>query len=76
LLDEVEPAPKAEPIGYAHNGFHVDEEQRLAPIEEALPPERRQPHKARPDQPQPRNRHHRADPDDTAGYGRHSLRDL
>jgi EmrB/QacA subfamily drug resistance transporter len=79
LLDEVEPAPEAEPIGYAHNGFHVDEEQRLAPIEDSLPPERRQRHtghEARPDQPKPRNRHHRADPDDTAGYGRHSLRDL
>jgi hypothetical protein len=26
------PAPAAEPIGFAHNGFHVDDEQRFQPV--------------------------------------------
>jgi EmrB/QacA subfamily drug resistance transporter len=34
LLDETESASEDEPIGFAHNGFHVDEEQRLRPVEE------------------------------------------
>jgi EmrB/QacA subfamily drug resistance transporter len=34
LLDETESAPEDEPIGFAHNGFRVDEEQRLRPVEE------------------------------------------
>jgi hypothetical protein len=59
LLDEDEPVPEDEPIGFAHNGFHVDDEQRFRPIEEFSPP------------PNP-SRHRRADPDDTAGQGRHS----
>jgi EmrB/QacA subfamily drug resistance transporter len=58
LLDEDEPVSEAEPIGFAHNGFHVDDEQRFRPIEEFSPP--------------PRSRHRRADPDDPAGLGRHS----
>lgn len=51
------PASKAEPIGFAHNGFHVDD-RRFRSVAEF---------------PQPRrNRHYRADPDDAPGYSRHS----
>ncbi|WP_029115977.1 MFS transporter [Mycobacterium sp. URHB0044] len=35
-LDEPEPTPYPEPIGFAHNGFHVEHEERFQP----LPPER------------------------------------
>jgi EmrB/QacA subfamily drug resistance transporter len=34
LLDETDSAPEDEPIGFAHNGFHVDDEQRFRPVEE------------------------------------------
>jgi EmrB/QacA subfamily drug resistance transporter len=61
LLDEDEPVAEDEPIGFAHNGFHVDDEQRFRPVEEFSPPPS-----------QPRSRHRRADPDDSAGQGRHS----
>lgn len=47
-----------DPIGFAHNGFHVDEAQRFRPAAEFPPPRR--------------SRHYRADPDDGPGYGRHS----
>ena len=36
LLAEDEPAPPkpvAEPIGFAHNGFHVDDQQRFQPVD-------------------------------------------
>ena len=36
LLDD--PASEAQPIGFAHNGFHVDDERRFRPIEEFAPP--------------------------------------
>jgi EmrB/QacA subfamily drug resistance transporter len=62
LLDDDEPMLEDEPIGFAHNGFHADDEQRFRPIEEFSPPPSR-----------PRNRHRRADPDDAAGQGRHSF---
>ena len=40
LLTDVPPVkPKSEPIGFAHNGFHVDEEERFQP----LPPPAREP---------------------------------
>lgn len=40
LLDDDDPAPEpdVEPIGFAHNGFHVDDEQRFRAIEEFTPP--------------------------------------
>ncbi len=78
LLDDDPPVSEVELIGFAHNGFHVDQEQRLRPIEEFSPPptpSRHKLHEDRSESPRPRNRHHRADPDDTAGYGRHSFRD-
>ncbi|MGO9100014.1 DHA2 family efflux MFS transporter permease subunit [Mycobacterium sp.] len=34
LLDDADPATEVEPIGFVHNGFHVDEEQRFRPVEE------------------------------------------
>ena len=37
LLDEHGPTSAAEPIGFAHNGFHVDEEQRFRAITEFSP---------------------------------------
>jgi EmrB/QacA subfamily drug resistance transporter len=32
LLADVPPRPEVEPIGFAHNGFHVDDEQRFQPL--------------------------------------------
>ncbi|BBZ21092.1 MFS transporter [Mycolicibacterium gadium] len=59
-------APKVEPIGFAHNGFHVDERERSR-------------HRARDEEPEPRTfwfesngRHARDDPDDRSRHGRHS----
>jgi EmrB/QacA subfamily drug resistance transporter len=86
LLSDIPPAkPKVEPIGFAHNGFHVDEEQRFQP----LPPpaaakpsrhERSPRHHMAESQPEKRSfwfesngRHSRADPDDASHYGRHSM---
>jgi EmrB/QacA subfamily drug resistance transporter len=81
----VEPkVEKAEPIGFAHNGFHVDEEQRFQPLPppaETRPPrhERRSRHYRSEQQPEKRQfwfesngRHSRDDPDDASSYGRHS----
>jgi len=34
FLTDVPPKSKVEPIGFAHNGFHVDEEQRYRPLSE------------------------------------------
>jgi EmrB/QacA subfamily drug resistance transporter len=118
LLDDPAPVSEDEPIGFAHNGFYVADEQRFRPIEEFSPPEHKSNmsgdpngqsfdeyhggyrrawrhglHEDRYESPRtnrqgdgprhgssegdaPRNRHYRADPDDTAGYGRHSFRDL
>jgi EmrB/QacA subfamily drug resistance transporter len=58
LDDDPAPAEDDEPIGFAHNGFHIDDEQRFRPIDKLSP----QPKPSR-----PRNRHRRADPDDAAG---------
>ena len=41
LLDETDSAPEDEPIGFAHNGFHIDDEQRLRPVEEFSPLDQR-----------------------------------
>ncbi len=66
LHDDPEPEP-VEPIGFAHNGFHVDDEQRLQPLSQFEAREE-------PEQyPFPSNgRHSRAEPDDMSSYGRHS----
>jgi hypothetical protein len=87
LLSDVPPVKpkvqKAEPIGFAHNGFHVDEEQRFQPLP---PPEPTRPsrheraarhHQAEQSERRPfwfesNGRHSRDDPDDATSYGRHS----
>jgi EmrB/QacA subfamily drug resistance transporter len=70
LLDD--PAPRNGSIGFAHNGFHVEAEERFSSIAEFFstrtfrsgPPD---------DRLAPRGRHYRPDPDDDpTGYGRHS----
>jgi EmrB/QacA subfamily drug resistance transporter len=88
MLSDLPPVkPKvegAEPIGFAHNGFHVDEEQRfqpLPPAEETRPArhERAARHYL-PEEPEKRSfwnesngRHSRDDRDDASSYGRHSM---
>ncbi|MGV0795204.1 DHA2 family efflux MFS transporter permease subunit [Mycolicibacterium sp. XJ1819] len=71
-----------ESIGFAHNGFHVDDEQRFQPLQRPHPtvdsasggPAR---HRSDEAQPPPRHRrpdgrHYRADPDEPPRHGRHS----
>jgi hypothetical protein len=85
LVDDVPPAkPRSEPIGFAHNGFHVDEErfQPLAPPAPRPRPSRHErssrhylPENQPPKRPfwfESNGRHSRDDPDDAPRYGRHS----
>ena len=89
LLSDLPPAKaeEVEPIGFAHNGFHVDEEQRFQPLPPPTP-ERARPsrhersarHYLPEEDPQKRSfwfesngRHSRDDPDDASSYGRHSM---
>ena len=82
--DDVPAKPQSEPIGFAHNGFHVDEE-RFQPLVPPAPRprpsrhERSSRHYLPESQPQKRpfwfesnGRHSRDDPDDAPRYGRHS----
>ena len=83
LLDEPVPAPRryVEPIGFAHNGFHVAEEPDFRPARAGTDtgpadhdtgyqtPSR---HQLRDNPVTSRGRHYRADPDDSASYGRHA----
>jgi EmrB/QacA subfamily drug resistance transporter len=87
LLIDLPAKPKAEPIGFAHNGFHVDEEKRFQPLPPPAPEGTRPSRHARsarhyrPDgEPEKRSfwfesnsRHSRNDPDDASSYGRHSM---
>jgi len=87
LLGDVPAKPEVEPIGFAHNGFHVDEEQRFRPLPPAAPEEttparhgRAARHHLSEEQPEKRpfwfdshGRHSREDPDDASSYGRHSM---
>lgn len=71
-------ADTADPIGFAHNGFHVDDERRLRSITQLSPPANHHRDVARHrfgDEEPPRNKHHRADRENPPGFGRHSLRD-
>ena len=61
LLGDLPAKPTVEPIGFAHNGFHVDEEQRFQP----LPPPA--PERATP------SRHERATPSRHERPARHFL---
>jgi Major Facilitator Superfamily len=40
LLEESRPNPAPDPIGFAHNGFHVDDGQPLRPLGRPVPPAR------------------------------------
>jgi EmrB/QacA subfamily drug resistance transporter len=74
--------PKGDPIGFAHNGFHVDQEERFQPLPPPAPkPPRpaRHERRSRHHEPEKRpfwfesnGRHSRDDPDDAPRYGRHS----
>ncbi|MEB3981196.1 MFS transporter [Mycobacterium sp. 663a-19] len=60
-------SPRAQPIGFAHNGSHVDHERRFRPIAEVARRAFESAGEA------PGGQHYRADPDDDpTGYGRHS----
>jgi EmrB/QacA subfamily drug resistance transporter len=91
LLSDIPPVKprveKAEPIGFAHNGFHVDEEERFQPLPPPAPKEtKRSRHERSARHYRPENepekrpfwfeangRHSRDDPDDASRYGRHSM---
>jgi hypothetical protein len=91
LLSDIRPVKprveKAEPIGFAHNGFHVDEEERFQPLPPPAPKEtKRSRHERSARHYRPENepekrpfwfeangRHSRDDPDDASRYGRHSM---
>ena len=88
LLGDIPPVkPKVEPIGFAHNGFHVDEEKRFQPLPPPVPEETRPSrheraarHHQPEEQPEKRpfwfesdGRHSRDDPDGASRYGRHSM---
>jgi EmrB/QacA subfamily drug resistance transporter len=86
LLDD--PVPRAGPIGFAHNGSHVDGGKRLRPVasprgfgpapvdDRRVPPPERHHNGSRHrfiEGEAPRGQHYRPDPnDDPTGYGRHS----
>ncbi|CDO24815.1 EmrB/QacA family drug resistance transporter [Mycolicibacterium mageritense DSM 44476 = CIP 104973] len=57
LMEDVPSQPDDEPIGHAHNGFHVDHKQRFRKL---APPR------------QVNGNHYGGDPDDNPSYGRHS----
>ncbi|MCW2690704.1 MAG: drug resistance transporter, EmrB/QacA subfamily [Mycobacterium sp.] len=40
LFDDLPPKRTVEPIGFAHNGFHVDSEERFRPVSDFGPPAR------------------------------------
>jgi hypothetical protein len=87
LLGDLPAKPRVEPIGFAHNGFHVDEEQRFQPLPPPAPQATRPSRHERParhflpeEHPEKRSfwfesngRHSRDDPDDASRYGRHSM---
>jgi hypothetical protein len=89
-VDEPIPRPKPELIGFAHNGFHVDDERRFRSLTEESPSPAfhdsrlslftpadtsARHRRAEPaDDESPPGSHHRVD-SDAAAYGRHSRRD-
>ncbi len=83
LADVPPPKPSVEPIGFAHNGFHVDDEQRFQPLsrfearQEPEPPsETRKPDILSPDYPLNFGSHaHHESPDET-GFERPSRHEL
>ncbi|HTF09801.1 MAG TPA: MFS transporter [Asanoa sp.] len=87
LLADVPAKPPVEPIGFAHNGFHIDEEKRFQPLPPPVPEETRPSRHERaarhflPDEQSEKRpfwfdsdgRHSRDDHDDASSYGRHSM---
>jgi EmrB/QacA subfamily drug resistance transporter len=69
LLGDLPAKPTVEPIGFAHNGFHVDEEQRFQPLPPPAP-ERATP--SRHERATP-SRHERATPSRRERPARHFL---
>ena len=83
LADVPPPKPSVEPIGFAHNGFHVDEEQRFQPLsrfearEEPQPPsETHKPDILSPDYPLDFGSHAHHESPDEAGFDRPSRHEL
>jgi EmrB/QacA subfamily drug resistance transporter len=82
VADVPPPKPSVEPIGFAHNGFHVYEEQRYRPLDFAghthyessdeAGVDSSSRHGLIDDEPRSNGRHSRAEPGDTSGRGRHS----
>jgi EmrB/QacA subfamily drug resistance transporter len=82
VADSPPPKPSVEPIGFAHNGFHVYEEQRYRPLDFAGHTHYESPDEAGvdsssrhglvDDEPRSNGRHSRAEPGDASGRGRHS----
>ena len=82
LADAPPPKPSVEPIGFAHNGFHVYEEERYQPLDFAghthyesadeAGVDSSSRHGLFDDEPRSNGRHSRAEPGDTSRRGRHS----
>jgi EmrB/QacA subfamily drug resistance transporter len=77
LLGDLPAQPKVEPIGFAHNGFHVDEEQRFQPLppparERATPSRHERATSSRHERATP-SRHERATPSRHERPARHFL---
>ncbi|HEV7852549.1 MAG TPA: MFS transporter [Mycobacterium sp.] len=85
LADVPPPPPSVEPIGFAHNGFHTDDEQRFQPLsrfeisQEPPPhaePDSQKPDVLRPDYPLDFGSHaHYESPDEPGFAPRHELTD-
>ncbi|MCX2930795.1 MFS transporter [Mycobacterium sp. CVI_P3] len=73
-----EPEPQGDlpagPIGFAHNGFHIDGQSNYRSLESVAPPESAwlSQHRLTEQSEARRGRHYRADRDDVETYGRHS----
>jgi EmrB/QacA subfamily drug resistance transporter len=65
LADVPPPRPSVEPIGFAHNGFHVDDEQRFQPLSRFEPA-------AEPEPPQETRNPDVLDPDYPLDFGSHA----
>jgi hypothetical protein len=65
LADVPPPKPWVEPIGFAHNGFHVDDEERFQPLSRFEPP-------AEPEPPRETRKPDVLDPDYPLDFGSHA----
>ncbi len=83
LADVPPPKPSVEPIGFAHNGFHTDDEERFQPLssvephrEPEPPSETRRPDILSPDFPLDFGSHAHHESPDEAAFERHSRHGL